>query len=124
MQQTCGPAYGDLANLVTAGHPIVTRSALETVAVATKQQRGSFGEGQVRDNKLDDAGVSALAVGYCELNRQDLEPLVAAAGIEDERVALAQLLEDRAVPDSAPVHEVLLAVLALNKPEALIRDHP
>ena len=49
---------------------------------------------------------------------------VAAAGIEDDRVAVAQLFEDRAVPDSAPVHEVLLTVLALNKPEALIRDHP
>jgi hypothetical protein len=27
----------------------------------------------VRDNRLDDAGVSALAVRYGELNRQDLE---------------------------------------------------
>jgi hypothetical protein len=27
----------------------------------------------VRDNRLDDAGVSALAVRYRELNRQDLE---------------------------------------------------
>ena len=51
------------------------------------------------------------------------QSLVAAAGIDDDRLALAQLLEDRAVPDSAPVHEVLSAVLALNKPKALIRDH-
>src|SRR4029079_9535720 len=51
------------------------------------------------------------------------QSLVAAAGIEVDGLALAQLLEDRAVPDSAPVHEVLLAVLALNEPEALIRDH-
>src|SRR5947208_379933 len=51
------------------------------------------------------------------------QSLVAAAGIEDDRLALAQLLEHRAVPDGAPMHEIFLAVLALNKPEALIRNH-
>src|SRR5437870_72786 len=51
------------------------------------------------------------------------QSLVAAAGIEDDRLALAQLLEHRAVPDGAPMHEIFLAVLALNKSEALIRNH-
>src|SRR5207244_6471390 len=51
------------------------------------------------------------------------QSLVAAAGIEDDRLPLAQLLEHRAVPDGAPMHEIFLAVLVLNKPEALIRNH-
>ena len=50
------------------------------------------------------------------------QSLVAANSVEDDRLVLAQLLEYGPVADGTPMHEIFLAVLTLNKSEALVRN--
>jgi hypothetical protein len=53
-------------------NPSTTARATAWIVVGARLPGPVFAE-VVRDNRLDDAGVSALLVRYGELNRQDLE---------------------------------------------------